>query len=117
MTLTSAPVSRYSVAGKALRAVILTYQAASGGRSPACRFTPSCSNYALEAIERFGASKGFSLTVRRLARCRPGGPFGFDPVPDASPPAGSGAGSPNPRDGAQKLKAPPAQPRAEKRSA
>jgi uncharacterized protein len=76
----SAP--RPSVANKALRALILAYQAASSGRSPACRFVPSCSDYALEAIGRFGARKGIPLMVRRLARCRPGGPFGFDPVPD-----------------------------------
>jgi uncharacterized protein len=83
MTVTSAPVTRPSVATKVLRAMILAYQAASSGRSPACRFVPSCSDYALEAIDRFGARKGFALVVRRLARCRPGGPFGLDPVPDA----------------------------------
>ena len=52
---------------------------------PACRFTPTCSSYALEAIERHGAGKGLVLTVRRLARCHPitwlGGSSGFDPVP------------------------------------
>jgi uncharacterized protein len=81
MTLTPAPASGPSIVSKALRAMVLAYQAASAGRSPACRFVPSCSDYALEAIERFGARKGIPLVLRRLARCRPGGPFGLDPVP------------------------------------
>jgi uncharacterized protein len=84
MTVTSAPVSRPSVATRALRVLILAYQSATAGRSPACRFVPSCSGYALEAIQRFGARKGTSLAIRRLVRCRPGGPFGLDPVPDAT---------------------------------
>ncbi|MGD8829337.1 MAG: membrane protein insertion efficiency factor YidD [Pseudomonadales bacterium] len=46
-----------------------------------CRFHPSCSNYALEAVERFGAMKGGWLAVRRLGRCHPFHPGGFDPVP------------------------------------
>ena len=52
---------------------------------PACRFQPTCSHYAFEAIERHGAARGAWLAVRRLARCRPGGGSGFDPVPDATP--------------------------------
>ena len=91
MTVTTAPVSRPSVPAKALRALILAYQAASAGRSPACRFVPSCSSYAMEAVERFGARKGSSLAIRRLARCRPGGPFGLDPVPEGAPTTTSAA--------------------------
>lgn len=48
---------------------------------PACRFEPSCSCYALEALERHGAAYGGWLTLRRLARCHPWGGWGSDPVP------------------------------------
>jgi putative membrane protein insertion efficiency factor len=48
---------------------------------PSCRFLPSCSDYAREAILRHGARRGLVLAIRRLARCHPWGGSGWDPVP------------------------------------
>lgn len=48
---------------------------------PACRFEPSCSRYAIDALERHGARRGSWLALRRVARCHPLGGFGPDPVP------------------------------------
>lgn len=49
---------------------------------PSCRFTPTCSSYAIEALRKHGPAKGLYLAVRRILRCRPGGGYGYDPVPD-----------------------------------
>ncbi len=49
---------------------------------PSCRFTPTCSTYAVEAIKKHGALKGFYLSVRRILRCHPWGGSGYDPVPE-----------------------------------
>lgn len=46
-----------------------------------CRLQPTCSNYAIIALEQHGLRKGLILTAKRLGRCRPGGTFGYDPVP------------------------------------
>jgi putative membrane protein insertion efficiency factor len=48
---------------------------------PSCRFHPSCSEYAIEALKKFGPVKGGWLSVRRLSRCHPFNPGGFDPLP------------------------------------
>lgn len=50
-------------------------------RPPSCRFTPTCSDYALQAIEKYGAARGGLLAVRRILRCHPFHAGGFDPVP------------------------------------
>lgn len=48
---------------------------------PSCRFQPTCSQYALEAVSKYGAVKGFGLAVKRILRCGPWHPGGYDPVP------------------------------------
>ena len=48
---------------------------------PKCRFTPTCSNYALEAFKKHGLFKGMWLTIKRISRCHPWGGHGYDPVP------------------------------------
>ena len=51
-----------------------------GGRA-ACRFTPSCSEYTRQAIEKYGFLRGILLGIKRISRCRPGGGCGYDPIP------------------------------------
>ena len=48
---------------------------------PSCRFTPTCSQYAIEAITKYGAIKGIWLATKRILKCHPWGKYGYDPVP------------------------------------
>ncbi len=61
------------------------------GRS--CRFEPSCSRYAIEALERYGALRGSRLAAARIARCHPWGGSGYDPVPGGPAPNPGGRGT------------------------
>jgi uncharacterized protein len=65
-----------------LHAAVRLYRWLFAGRPSPCRFDPSCSTYAMEALEQHGAARGSWLTVRRLVRCHPWGGHGWDPVPD-----------------------------------
>jgi len=69
------------MAARGLSALIAGYQKATYHRPSPCRYVPSCSYYAAEAVEVHGAAKGAWLTARRLLRCRPGARTGWDPVP------------------------------------
>lgn len=85
-------MDRPSPVARALVLLIRGYQrGVSPMLPPACRFTPSCSSYAVEAIQLPGAGRGAWLALRRLLRCHPWGGSGYDPVPprtDAGPPDG-----------------------------
>jgi uncharacterized protein len=60
--------------------------------APRCRFAPSCSEYALTALAEYGAARGLWLAVKRIARCHPFNPGGYDPVPSrVIPPSPRGA--------------------------
>ncbi len=76
---------RPSFAARGLLALISFYRRfLSPGRPACCRFTPTCSTYALEAIERHGALRGGGLALWRLLRCQPFGRGGYDPVPESA---------------------------------
>jgi putative membrane protein insertion efficiency factor len=77
----TAPVS---LPARGLILVVRAYQLAlSPWMGGVCRHTPSCSAYAIEALQRFGALRGGWLAACRLARCRPLGTSGYDPVPES----------------------------------
>lgn len=62
--------------------------------SSKCRFQPTCSHYAIQAIEEWGVLKGGYLAARRILKCHPWGPWGYDPVPKRT---GEGANAPKDR--------------------
>lgn len=81
--------------GAALKAGVRAYQLfVSPLRPPCCRFLPTCSDYAIEAIARHGAWRGSGLALWRLARCHPWGGSGYDPVPPSLPRAPESAAGP-----------------------
>jgi len=77
---------RRSGLSRILIALIRGYQSARSGRPTGCRFIPSCSEYAVEAIDVHGPARGAALSVHRIARCTPWGGHGVDPVPDRRAP-------------------------------
>ena len=66
----------------ALAAIRLYQRRLSPGVPPACRFQPTCSHYAYEAIDQYGALRGVAMAAWRLLRCNPLNDGGFDPVPE-----------------------------------
>lgn len=75
-----------TLAARGVHRLIRVYQAARSGRPSPCRFFPTCSAYALEAVEVHGALRGSWLAARRLGRCHPWGAHGIDLVPEAPSP-------------------------------
>lgn len=71
-------------AGRAVSAPILAYRWIRRGRPSPCRFVPSCSAYALDAVETHGGGRGLWLALRRIGRCHPWGGSGVDLVPGRS---------------------------------
>lgn len=76
--------ARRSPAAWVLTKLIRGYQVLMAWSPPRCRFAPTCSQYALEAVGRHGAGRGAWLAIRRLGRCHPWHPGGFDPVPETN---------------------------------
>ena len=70
-----------TVPARVLVRAVRLYQAATRRRPTPCRYLPTCSNYALDALEQHGACRGALLSIRRISRCHPWGGSGWDPVP------------------------------------
>ncbi len=65
---------------KILISIIKFYQKLPIGTHKYCRYIPTCSDYAIEAINEYGSIKGTIMAIKRISRCRPGGGMGYDPV-------------------------------------
>ena len=90
--MTPGPLAR--LCARPLSSLVRGYRyAVSPLLGPSCRYQPTCSEYALEALARFGAWRGTALALRRIGRCHPWGGSGHDPVPERpAPPDRAGAG-------------------------
>jgi uncharacterized protein len=80
------PAQRHGMAARALRRLVVGYQHLMAGRPSPCRFYPTCSAYAVEALDTHGAGRGSWLAARRVARCHPWGGHGIDLVPERKAP-------------------------------
>jgi len=76
------PAARRGMAQAGLIRIIGIYQGFRAGKASPCRFWPTCSAYAVEAVDRHGAGRGSVLALRRITRCHPWGGHGVDPVPE-----------------------------------
>ena len=65
-----------------LLGLIKIYQLIPGPWHNSCRYTPTCSNYSIDAIKKYGSIKGSYLSIKRILRCAPWGGMGYDPVPE-----------------------------------
>ena len=86
-----------SPAARFLDALVRAYQAVAAGRPSPCRYVPSCSTYAREALAEHGAVRGTWFATRRIGRCHPWGGHGYDPVPGTAPTPGDAGAPSSPR--------------------
>jgi hypothetical protein len=75
------PAAELGAPARGLRALVRSYQHLTAGRPSPCRYYPTCSTYAIEAVETHGALRGSYLATRRVFRCNPFGSHGVDLVP------------------------------------
>ena len=78
---TASTATRPGLVARALLVLVRLYRRLTAHRPSPCRYDPTCSAYALDALEHHGAAKGTWLTIRRLSRCHPWGGQGWDPAP------------------------------------
>lgn len=75
--------SKRKAAGKLVIGLIKAYRAiVSSWMPPRCRFYPTCSQYMIQAVERFGVTRGVAMGLRRISRCHPWNEGGYDPLPE-----------------------------------